>query len=255
MIEVVTRRHHAILALILSAGLLLNTYGMTFGLPHRWIVDETVAEALRVGAERSLIWGDVTQTHFHTYLMTGVLAPYALYAQATRPDFGEIRRAAAVSWNELARVAPDFATRVTLIGRFFSALIGVATVFVVYLLGRRLFGVRAGLMAAAFLALSQGVVGSNHLARSEPLVGFLGALVLYLLVRALDSRPEQRRMFLTASFFTGLAFATKYNGLILVGSVGLTWLMLAWQDAGAGSPADRWRRLAAVVRWRWVPSS
>ena len=255
MSNVATRRHHAVLALILSAGLLLNTYGLTFGLPHRWIVDETVAEALRVGAERSLVWGDITQTHFHTYLMTGVLAPYALYAQATRPDFEEIRRAAAVSWNELARVAPDFATRVTLIGRFFSALIGVATVFVVYLLGRRLFGVRAGLMAAAFLALSQGVVGSNHLARSEPLVSFFGALVLYLLVRALEPCAAQRRMFLTASFFAGLAFATKYNGLILVGSVGLTWLMLAWQDAGAGSPADRWRRLMAAAHWRWVPAS
>lgn len=255
MSDVATRRQHALLAVILSAGLLLNTYGMGFGLPHRWIVDETVAAALRVGAERSLIWGDIRQTHFQTYVMTVALAPYALYVQATHPDFEAIRSAAAVSWTELARVAPGFATNVTLIGRFVSAVIGVATAFVVYLLGRRLFGVRAGLMAAAFLVFSQGFVGSNHLARSEPLVGFFGALVLYQLVRALEPGAAQRRMFLTASFFAGLAFATKFNGLILVGSVGLTWLMLAWQDARAGLPSNTTRRLVAVAHWRWVPAS
>ena len=250
-----SRRSRWILGLILSGGLFLNTYGMSFGLPSRWIVDETVAAALRVDAEQTLIWGDIRQTHFHTYMLAVALAPYAAYARATRPDIPALRQAAAVSWNELARVAPDFATGLYRIGRVLSALLGVATLLVVYRLGTLLFGLHAGLMAAALLALTQGFVGSNHLARSEPLVNFFGALVVYLLVRALDAGAARRRHFFAASFFAGLAFASKFNGLILVGSVGMAWLMLAWLDARRESRTVSIQGLLAAARWRWLVAS
>lgn len=237
--------------LVLVGSLALNSYGMSFGLPYRWNIDETVAAALRVGAERSLIRGDIRQTHFHTYVLTLFLTPYALYASATRPDFPAIRTAASQSWNRLADIAPDFAESVYRQGRFLSAAIGTATVFVVYRLTAVLWGPLAGVMAAALLAMTQGFVGSNHLARSEPLVNFFGALVMYLLVRSLGEGPRRFRYFSLAAFFAGLAFATKFNGLVLIGAVGLTWLSFAWQARSQATAGPIWTAVRAA-KWKWV---
>lgn len=242
-----------LLAGILATSLFLNTYGISFGLPYRWNVDETVTAALRVGATRSLIYGDIRQTHFHTYALTLFMAPYVAYAKLTRDDFPAIREGGAVSWNRLVDVAPDFATNVYRVARFSSALIGTVTVFLVYRLGTVLWGMRAGLMAAALLALTQGFIGSSHFARSEPLVNCFGVLVLYLLVRSLEPGPKRRRFFLAGAFFAGLAFATKYNGLVLIGSIGLAWLWFAWEAARRStSRTPLVVRFIHAVHWRWL---
>ena len=96
-----------------------------------------------------------------------------------------------------------------------NTLLSVATVGAVACLGRRLYGVSAGLLAALILATMPLAVRFAHLAIVDTPAVFWAAMALLWAVRA---RQEGRvRDFLAAGIFTGLAGATKYPaGLVAV---------------------------------------
>jgi 4-amino-4-deoxy-L-arabinose transferase-like glycosyltransferase len=72
--------------------------------------------------------------------------------------------------------------------RSLTALFGVATVPVGYLIGRQLASRRAGLIMAALIAVNPMLVWYSQEARSYALLVFFGALAMLFFVRALDNR-------------------------------------------------------------------
>ena len=96
-----------------------------------------------------------------------------------------------------------------------NTLLAVATVGAVACLGRRLYGVREGLLAALILATMPLAVRFSHLAMVDTPAVFWAVMALLWAVRA---RQDGRvRDFLVAGIFTGLAAATKYPaGLVAV---------------------------------------
>lgn len=103
-------------------------------------------------------------------------------------------------------------TQVTGTGEFglrsLSALAGVATVPVVYLIGLELRGRRAGLMAAALAAVNPMLLWYSQEARAYSLLVLLCAVSLLYCLRALRyGRPRDLTLWGVAS---GLALATHY---------------------------------------------
>jgi mannosyltransferase len=96
--------------------------------------------------------------------------------------------------------------------RFLSALAGVATIPVAYLVGRELRGARAGVIAAALVATNPMLVWYSQEARAYALLGFFCALSLLYCVRALrdGERRDEKRDFVAWGFFSFLALATHY---------------------------------------------
>ncbi len=96
-----------------------------------------------------------------------------------------------------------------------NTLLAVATVGAVACLGRRLYGVKAGLLAALILATMPLAVRFAHLAIVDTPAVFWAVMALLWAVRV---RQDGRvRDFLVAGIFTGLAGATKYPaGLVAV---------------------------------------
>ena len=92
--------------------------------------------------------------------------------------------------------------------RFLSALAGVATIPVAYLVARELRGPRAGVIAAALVATNPMLVWYSQEARAYALLGFFCALSLLYCVRAL--REGERRDFTWWGVFSFLALATHY---------------------------------------------
>jgi len=92
--------------------------------------------------------------------------------------------------------------------RFLSALAGVATIPVAYLLGRELRGARAGVIAAALVAFNPMLLWYSQEARAYALLGLFCALSLLYCVRAL--RDGERRNFVWWGVFSALALATHY---------------------------------------------
>lgn len=121
------------------------------------------------------------------------------------------------------------------------------SLYVVYLLGRRLWGERAGLASAALLALLPLHVLLSHYATVDVTQTLFILVALYLSV-ALVERPSWRG-FAWAGVAAGLAASTKYNGAaVLVAPVLSALLASAPRFPGGALHPPR----PAVVLRRWL---
>jgi mannosyltransferase len=98
--------------------------------------------------------------------------------------------------------------------RSLSALAGVLTIPVAYLIGRELRGSRVGLLAAALAAVNPMLLWYSQEARAYSLLALFCALSLLYCVRALRwderGRPEGKRDLVLWGVFSALALATHY---------------------------------------------
>jgi dolichyl-phosphate-mannose-protein mannosyltransferase len=104
-----------------------------------------------------------------------------------------------------------------LFGRLLAAAAGVGTIYVAYLLGRLLYGSRAGLIAAAIMALMPyHVVVTRQILLDGPRT-LMSTLTLYFLARY--ALTERRAWFHAAAAALGLTFLCKEDSVILLGAV------------------------------------
>ena len=102
--------------------------------------------------------------------------------------------------------------------RSLSALAGVATIPVAYLIGRELRSRRSGLLAAALVAVNPMLIWYSQEARAYALLTFFCSLSLLYCVRALRvedgvevrDRRRDKRDFVAWGVFSALAIATHY---------------------------------------------
>jgi len=116
--------------------------------------------------------------------------------------------------------------------RSLSAVAGVATVPVAYLLGRQLRDRRAGVAAAALVAVNPMLVWYSQEARAYALLSLLTAISALYFLRALDGRG--RGDFTRWGVFSSLALATHYFALFPVALEALWLLRRRGREALAG---------------------
>ncbi len=104
-----------------------------------------------------------------------------------------------------------------LFGRVAAAVVGLATVILTYTTGKLLYGRRAGLIAALFMAvMPYGVVVSRQILLDGP-EAFFALLALYLTAcYAIRQRPV---WFYAAAGALGLSFLSKETGILFVASM------------------------------------
>ncbi|MGB7587617.1 MAG: glycosyltransferase family 39 protein, partial [Solirubrobacterales bacterium] len=108
--------------------------------------------------------------------------------------------------------------------RSLSALFGVATIPVSYLIGRELASKRAGLITAAIVAVNPMLIWYSQEARSYALLVFFGALALLFFVRALQTGSAQDLALWALA--SGLALSSHYFAVFAVAIEG-SWLLIA----------------------------
>ena len=105
-----------------------------------------------------------------------------------------------------------------LVGRVLSALFDVGTVALTFALGRRIYGDNAGLLAAAFVALTAAHVQQAHFYTADaPLVLFVIGTLLFAVRLAERGRPLDAWM---AGAWAGMAVGTKLNAALLIAPLG-----------------------------------
>jgi 4-amino-4-deoxy-L-arabinose transferase-like glycosyltransferase len=97
--------------------------------------------------------------------------------------------------------------------RFFSVLLGTATVYLAFLLARRFHGNSAGLWAALLLALNPGHILHSSLATLDVALGFLVTASTLLALRASDS--GRRSAWAAAGVVCGMTAGCKFNGALI----------------------------------------
>ncbi|MEI6047149.1 MAG: glycosyltransferase family 39 protein, partial [Chloroflexota bacterium] len=125
-----------------------------------------------------------------------------------------------------------------LAGRVMSAALGVATVFLTFLIGRRLYGARVGLLAAVVLAVLPLHSEHSHYVTPDIMVTFFATLTLLFAVYIYQTGAKH--WYWWAGIAVGLTLGSKYN----VAVVFLTVLL-------AHFLTPRLRR----GRWTWLVGS
>ncbi len=82
---------------------------------------------------------------------------------------------------------------VHLVGRFMSGLFDLGVVWLVYVIGRRLYGARVGLLAAAFYAFAVLALQQSHFYTVDTFATFFAALTFYFAVRVAQGADPARR--------------------------------------------------------------
>ena len=104
------------------------------------------------------------------------------------------------------------------LGRVVSALADVGTVAVVYLLGRRMFGRREAVLAAALVALAVIHIQLSHFFAVDTIATLCAVAALYFMVRVgAEGRPRDS---ILAGVFVGLGMATKASLLPIFFALG-----------------------------------
>lgn len=215
-----SRRLPLVLTAILAIAAWLRFAGLAWGLPcaSHWFSYHPDEVMVLGAASRVNLFAGRWDPGFYNYgsLLVYVVSVAAQVLDAWFPVSGE--------WQTMARL--------TLVGRTCVAASGVATVYVAFLIGRRLGGTRAGLLAALTLAVLPMHAVHSHFVTVDVPATLFASLALY---QALIWSPERRRAAVLAGVLAGLAAGTKYNaGLVLLAG----WAaLLAAREA---TPRARW---------------
>ena len=100
------------------------------------------------------------------------------------------------------------------VGRSIMAVADVGTVFMVYLLGKRLWDRRVGLLASSLVALAVVHIQISHFYRPEPLQVFFLMVAFWFMLNVMDRRRLRDTALL--GLFVGLALAPKVSVLPLL---------------------------------------
>jgi hypothetical protein len=137
--------------------------------------------------------------------------------------------------------------------RLLSAIIGAATVSLVYLVGVRLLRSRlAGLLAATLLALAPAHVAISQEARMYPLLGLLAIASVLVLDWALCR--DSWRAWVTYAIVCALLPWTHYYGLFVLVAHGIGNLALGWHKPRQIARAWLALGLAGALFLPWLPS-
>jgi YYY domain-containing protein len=129
------------------------------------------------------------------------------------------------------------------VGRTLSALADVGTVFLAYVLGRRMFSQGVGLLAAALTALAVVHIQNSHFYRPETFSVFFTLASFWAMLRMVECRRFQDSLLL--GVMVGLAMAPKISVLPLLLPLGLAYGYWA-RDAAGG----RWSSVTPEILQR-----
>ena len=204
MAEPGTRRFRLALALLFACAMAVRLFGLRYDDGHNYHPDERrITEAV------------------HQLSFSPLQLDPKFYAYGSLPFY--VTRAAC---SLLGNVHPWFLSwdGNLLIGRVLSAAWGSLACVLLALLGRKLFGERAGLLAGVFLAGAVFHVQNSHFATNDVPLTTLVLATFLLLAHALERGTAGA--FLLAGVVAGLALATKASAATLLLPLGLAPLLL-----------------------------
>ena len=227
--EFIKKYYFAVMVItLLFFALIVRYYHTKIGLPYLYYWDEPQTASTALHIMKS---GDLNP-HFFAYgsmmiyanLLVDILHYFSLMghsptAESFLTNINDIQINTDTGWKWTIS-HPSFYCW----NRVLSALMGVGTVFVTFLIGRLVFNRWIGLIAAAFLAvLPFHVIRSVWVATDSPVAFFVLLVVLFSL---LFIKSKKLSYFILSLVFTGVAIATKYNsGLaVLIPFISLLWL-------------------------------
>lgn len=194
---------------VTAIGLGLRVTGIDFGLPYQYHWDEPTLmnRVIRMGG------GDLNPHYFYypSLLMYITLVLQGAHYVAGHP-LGAYGGVSAFGAAYFENPTPFY-----LIGRVLVAVMGSATIPLLYVLGRRLFSPAAGLLAAGLLAVSPIHVSQSHFFTTDVPMA-LAAVVASIFISDVY-RSGRRRDYVAAGVAIGLGISVKYLPVLFLVSL------------------------------------
>lgn len=134
------------------------------------------------------------------------------------------------------------------IGRTLAALADVGSVFLLFVIGRRMFGQWTGILAAAFATFAVIHIQHAHFYRPEPFTVLASLAALWAMLRFVDTRRYRDAALLGA--LVGLAMAPKVSVAPILAPLLLTFLWVAKDRCGR-----YWSEIRPIDITRILPMS
>jgi 4-amino-4-deoxy-L-arabinose transferase-like glycosyltransferase len=216
-VQIASRWHiPLLLALIMTVALTLRLWGIGFGLPHRYHIDEPpyVLAALRIAQGDLAIVYPYNSPNIFQFALT--LEYGLLYV------IGRLTGAFA-STGDVATLYQTDPTIFYLLARGTSAVAGTITVWLAYLSGKRLYGTRGGVFAAILLGTAFIHVRDSHYAVTDTLISLLVLACLFCSISYVGS--GRLPTLALAGLVGGAAVGLKYlpAPILLAPALGILW--------------------------------
>jgi len=187
---------------LIVLGLITRLPGLKWGMPYFYHVDER-------GFGKFTIFyftGDLNPHFFevpsaYTYMTAAVWYGYYLGGKITGRFHTPM---------DVFKAYYQDPTVFVVLGRLLSALLAVATVVLAFVIGRKMYGLRAGALAALLLVFSLEHVKQSHCFIPDVTMVFFLALS-FLFIWSIYTTGKTSA-YILAGLFAGLAYATKYGG-------------------------------------------
>lgn len=100
------------------------------------------------------------------------------------------------------------------VGRFVSVLFGTLSVLVIFILGKKIFNQKVGLISAMLLAFFPFHIEHSYVAKPDVIMVFFSLIALIFIYMMMKN--GRFRYYLYASIFIAVAAATKYQGVSVI---------------------------------------
>jgi 4-amino-4-deoxy-L-arabinose transferase-like glycosyltransferase len=214
--------------LIFVIGLSLRFFGI--GYPGAFYPDEAanIATGARMATTGRFIPGAYDHASAYMTILGLLFSVASVFGDAAVRATGSL---------ELSAVQLNPPASLYFIARVVTALVSAANLVLVYCLGRELYSVRAGLIAAALLAITPLDVWEAHFATESHLGVMFVLLGLLFSVRLARGEPRH----LAAGVCAGLAQASRYIGGFLFLGIVVAHVLRNW--ALRAEPWSPWRNI------------
>ena len=198
-----------LLILIILSSVLVGAYGMTSDLPY----SRAGVEIAVIGMTVKMGSGDLNPHIFYypALFMYILLALFGLFFV-----FGSIT-GAFQSVGDFQDLYFRDATAFYVIARSATLLFMAASVLLTYIVAKKMFDKKTGIIAAAFMAFNITNVRLSHYALTDIPVLFFSLVALLFVVKIM--REGKLKSYILCGFCIGLATATKYQALFLLFSL------------------------------------
>lgn len=177
------------LGLILALALFLRILGIRFGLPNfRFHTDENFIIGNLIFMEKN-----------RTLAPDNIVYPAPIYYFL-------------LFFSSILKLTDQI--EILLMGRIISAFLGTAGVYFLYLIVKDFFGLKTALISAFFLAINFLHVNQSHYFKVDVPGATLGLLSLFYISKIL--KENEKRNYLWAGLFSGLAFGTQYTQIFFI---------------------------------------
>jgi len=193
------------LAFIFLIAAWFRFYGLNWDEDHHLHPDERFLSTVT----NDLQWPENFDNYFNPTVST--LSPYSLpdmglYVYGTLPVYVVKWAAILIDYNNYDKLA--------LVGRALSALFDIATIYFLFLIGKRLYGQKVALLAAFLMSLSVLNIQLSHFYTVDTFANLFVVGTIYSVLRANDTGRWLDHA--TTGLLFGLGLASKLNVIILI---------------------------------------